>query len=303
MAETKKKATPEAQEKMEEKTQQPRWFNEQLPACTGTLDERIAAIKMELVDVPKTGRNDRFNYDYHTDSDIANPVRALTGKHGVAIYPTVESYEQVERKVGEKTSHLTTLEIHFLLSCIGDGGNPESNPTTRVMRWYGQAEDFGDKGFYQAYTGACKTFLQKLFEIGGDEGDPEAGQASDEQAAAREAGKPTSKGARTAGGGSPDELATQKQKDFIGRLLGERAMTDKEQIEFKEQLESDTFSRKQASEMIGKLKELSKNEEISVDPNQGELGVAAPTDADAPAVEPGEGEPEDGDDNDDLPFG
>jgi hypothetical protein len=144
------------------------------------LAKKLAEVMGEVHRIPKRGRNDFHNYDFATESDIADAVRAGLASRGVMILPQVNGFEvrDVVRETakGKKTACLTFVNMTFTLK-DAETGEAEDR------LWVGCGEDSGDKGIYKAITGATKYFLLKLFVMStGD--DPERdGRKKDKKAA------------------------------------------------------------------------------------------------------------------------
>lgn len=128
----------------------------------GQLAAAMAQVIGAMNHVPKNGRNAFHKYDYATESDITNAVRAELSKVGVAVFPSVG---KVTVAGDDRQGPVTTVELH--VTFVHKSG--EAMTTT----WYGQGQDKTDKGYYKAYTGAIKYCLLKTFLMStGD--DPEA---------------------------------------------------------------------------------------------------------------------------------
>jgi len=127
------------------------------------LAAKIARILGKLGRVAKSGRNTFHNYDYATESDIADALRQHLSAEGVAIFPTVidSKVETVQDRNKSATMATVTLELTFIDGESGD---------LMTTRWIGQGIDQGDKAYYKAYTGAFKYGLMKTFMVStGDE--------------------------------------------------------------------------------------------------------------------------------------
>ena len=132
-------------------------------AMTRPLATKIARILGKLGRVAKSGRNAFHNYDYATESDVADALRQHLSAEGVAIFPSVvdAKVETVQDRNKSATLATVTLELTFIDGESGD---------TMVTRWIGQGIDQGDKAYYKAYTGAFKYGLMKTFMVStGDE--------------------------------------------------------------------------------------------------------------------------------------
>ena len=131
---------------------------------TGALAKKLAEVMGVANRIPKRGRNDFHKYDYATEADIAEAIRAELAQRSVMLFPAITKVNR--EPVGEKGSVLTTLDMEFMFV---DGETGES--ITR--QWAGAGTDKEDKGLYKAMTGGEKYFLLKTFLMPtGD--DPEA---------------------------------------------------------------------------------------------------------------------------------
>lgn len=140
-------------------------------ACVGT--GKLAAALAEVIGamnrVPKNGRNAFHKYDYATESDIMDAVRAELSRVGVAIFPSVGNVKVGEADPKDRGGPVTTVEL--LVTFVHSSGE------AMTTRWFGQGQDKTDKGYYKAYTGAMKYCLLKTFLMStGD--DPEATDGS-----------------------------------------------------------------------------------------------------------------------------
>ena len=134
-----------------------------LNAATGSCARRIAAIMGEITSrVEKRGRNEFHRYDYATEADLLDLLRAKMAAHGLALLPTV--VQSSRTPVGDKGEFLTELWVDFTFHA--DDGD------SLAFRVVGTGTDKLDKGAYKALTGAEKYALMKAFMVStGD--DPE----------------------------------------------------------------------------------------------------------------------------------
>ena len=153
-------------------------------ADTQRLSDRLCAALKAIERIEKRGHNDKFNYDFATESDIADGVRAALSDQGIALQVAVVSVEM--RELGKTSSGsvmwLTTAKMELSLRA-GD--------ECWTSTFYGTGTDTGDKGLYKAITGGVKYFLLKTLLIPtGD--DPEREQETVKPAAPRQAAAPKS---------------------------------------------------------------------------------------------------------------
>lgn len=147
-----------------------------------SLDERMAAVQLELENVPRRGhaevRKDgvlQYEYDYITEADLMKGVRPLLAKHGIATY---YSDELVANANG-----MATVRVSIVFAANGE---------QRIVTADGVGTDRGDKGPNKAKTAAVRYLLWKTFLQPSDE-DPEqenVSQADAERAAAARAPRP-----------------------------------------------------------------------------------------------------------------
>jgi ERF superfamily. len=155
-----------------------------------TLFKKLAKISGEISTVAKNGRNEHHQYDYVTEADLLNAVRAKLAAAGIAYFFSVLSIETrevlapVSKKDGgwdmlpAKSGPVTQVMVS---ATFADG---ESGETWNVIG-AGAGQDAGDKGIYKALTGAQKYLLMKTFLIAtGDdpEGDAKVDKAAGEAA-------------------------------------------------------------------------------------------------------------------------
>ena len=157
------------------------------------LFQKLAKITGEISRVPKRGRNEFHKYDYVTEADLLDAVRAKLSEAHIAYFFSVDdvTVRETEAKAGPITEVAVT-------ATFADGDTGE----TFSVKGAGAGQDAGDKGLYKAITGAQKYVVMKTFLVPtGD--DPEL---DDEKPA------PTSKrvasGGKTAGQAKPSEAAT-----------------------------------------------------------------------------------------------
>lgn len=119
---------------------------------------KLAEVMGAVDRVPKRGRNAFHGYDYATEADITQAVRAeLASRHVMAV-PFVEEVQWADLQRKNGVEKLCTVRVRF---DFVDGDTGE----TLSMPMYGQGSDSGDKAIYKAMTGATKYALLKLFLI------------------------------------------------------------------------------------------------------------------------------------------
>lgn len=141
-----------------------------------TLDERMAAVQLELENVPRRGHAEvkkdgvvQYAYDYITEADLMKAIRPLLAKHGIATYYSDE--------IVANASGMATVRVSIVFAAGGK---------QRVVTADGVGTDRGDKGPNKAKTSAVRYLLWKTFLQPSDE-DPEQENVTqaDAEAAAR----------------------------------------------------------------------------------------------------------------------
>lgn len=132
------------------------------PDDTRTLDERMAAVQLELENVERRGHAEvetrsggKYTYDYILEADLMKAIRPLLSKHGIATYYSdrIVSIDQGQARV----------EVVLRLRAAGE---------ELELRGEGVANDTGDKHANKAKTAAMRYLLWKTFLQPSDE-DPE----------------------------------------------------------------------------------------------------------------------------------
>jgi hypothetical protein len=157
-------------------------------ACVagGQLAAALAQVVGAMNRVPKNGRNSFHKYDYATESDIMDAVRAELAKVGVAIFPSVGEVKVGEADPKDRLGPVTTVEL--LVTFVHESGE------AMTTRWYGQGQDKTDKGYYKAYTGAMKYCLLKTFLMStGDDPEASDGDGQPTRASASRPSRPAPK--------------------------------------------------------------------------------------------------------------
>jgi hypothetical protein len=164
-------------------------------AGKSSLFGKLAKIIGEISRVPKRGRNEFHKYDYVTEADLLDAVRAKLAEANVAYFFSVLSVETRELPGNPKGGPITQVTVS---ATFADGDTGE----TWMVHGAGAGQDAGDKGLYKAITGAQKYLLMKTFMVPtGD--DPEV---DDEKPAARTS---TKSGGKSAGRAEPTAEVVQ----------------------------------------------------------------------------------------------
>lgn len=127
------------------------------PKALAGLFAKLARAMGKIGRLPKSGHNSHFNYDFVTDSDVSDPVRAALADEGVAFFASMVRAQAD----GKKT-------IADFVYTFADG----ETGATWSCNWTGEAIDSQDKGTAKAATSALKYFLLKNFILSsGDQAD------------------------------------------------------------------------------------------------------------------------------------
>lgn len=127
---------------------------------TRTLAAKIAAISKDLGAIKKGGHNKEQHYDFIEYAAVSGKIRELLDKHGVAIIPTVESYER-----DDVTSRSGATGYHYTLKMRFTVINADDQEDKIEATWMGESTDWGDKGINKAETSGTKYFYMRLFNI------------------------------------------------------------------------------------------------------------------------------------------
>lgn len=178
------------------------------PKDLAKLFSKMAGVLGEIQRVAKLGENTQQRYRYATAADLLDEVRPLLARHGIAFFPTVVSSDQREGKTKSGAAKVTTRIVLQTAFCCADTG------AMLVSTWHGEAEDYGDKSYWKAYTGTLKyAHFQTWMVSTGD--DPEEDQ---EPARARRS-EPARKQAAAA-----DPERTQFHTDLLAIINRDRKL-------------------------------------------------------------------------------
>lgn len=161
-----------------------------------TLVMKLCEVMAAVERVAKRGRNEFHKYDYVTEADLADAIRAELASRHIFIFPDVVDVSRTPLEVATtkwvqnqpvesiRKTQLTEITVEWTFV---DGESGEE----RTISVHGVGEDNVDKGFYKAFTGSEKYMLMKSFLIPtGD--DPERDSKEDAKAA-KERGKADAK--------------------------------------------------------------------------------------------------------------
>jgi ERF superfamily len=132
------------------------------------LYSKIHKIITDGVRVGKDGRNDFHKYDYVTEADVVEEMKAIFIKHNIVYDFSVNDVNNVVVDGKE----ITRVEASITLVDLDSG-------ESKVYTFFGDGQDKGDKGIYKAYTGLQKYFFMKNFLIStGDDPENDSGKAN-----------------------------------------------------------------------------------------------------------------------------
>jgi len=132
-----------------------------------TLYAKLARVMGEIGELEKRGYNENFRYQFIRDADVANALRPLLAREGVAILVGMEKVQQEPITSGSgATGYHTVAHLNITFA------DSETGATVTVP-WYGEANDYQDKGVNKCATAGLKYALLKTFLIGSDD-DPDA---------------------------------------------------------------------------------------------------------------------------------
>ena len=118
---------------------------------------KLARVMGRLKKLPKSGYNEHFKYNFVTESDVSDAVRAALAAENVAFLARMRATHPDGKK--------TIVEMEYTFA-DGETG------AIWASIWTGEAIDSQDKGIAQAATSALKYFLMKTFVLSsGDPGD------------------------------------------------------------------------------------------------------------------------------------
>lgn len=139
-------------------------------AVKPSLVRKMVEIMATVDRVPKNGHNSAHDYDYATEADVLDAVRAEMAKRCLLLTPSVVD-SKVEY-VGANKNRVVTIRVRYTLE---DGESGES----RTFDMLGEGYDSLDKAFYKAMTGCTKYAVLKTFNLStGDDPEHEAANST-----------------------------------------------------------------------------------------------------------------------------
>jgi hypothetical protein len=134
------------------------------------LRHKLAAIRREIHNIGKRGRNEFHKYDYAQASDVAGQIGTALAEHNIIIarrnLEVFRNSHMVRRRDGDSEESIVEVKVEYGFL------DADSNEELWQPAW-GEGRDSGDKAVYKAFTGAFKYLLIQAFCLAtGD--DPEA---------------------------------------------------------------------------------------------------------------------------------
>lgn len=126
--------------------------------------QRVLAVMAELDYIQKGKKTVNNQYRFASHDQVTAAVHPLLVKHGIVVWPSVESYKQDNNRT----------ELALLVQMV----NADEPTDSYTMRFLGYGVDPGDKGPGKAVSYAYKYALLKAFNL-------ETGEDSDNDANAR----------------------------------------------------------------------------------------------------------------------
>lgn len=132
--------------------------------------QKLAKITGEIGVIAKDGNNQQQKYKYIEYETIAGKFRELFSKYGVVLIPSMVEQERSAITTSRGSSGLSTV-CHFEFTVV----NADKPDDRFMVKWQGEAADYGDKATNKAATAAVKYYLMRQFNISskGDE-DPDS---------------------------------------------------------------------------------------------------------------------------------
>lgn len=150
-----------------------------------TLATKLSQIMGEVGGLKKDGRNESQKYNFVTADAVMTALRDRFAAHGIAFFTSMtdvwqETIEKTKTYDGKTTIQVYThTRARFEFTFIdGEDG------TTFTNVWFGESDDYGDKGVNKCATAAVKYFLLKMFLIHTDD-QPDADADNDAQRQSR----------------------------------------------------------------------------------------------------------------------
>ena len=116
------------------------------------------------------GYNNQQNFAFVSFGQLTDPIRKSCANHGVFIESRVDQVNTKEIKSNRgSVGTAFTVKMTFRFTAAEDASFVETE-------FFGESQDFGDKGLNKAYTACMKQALMKTFLISTGDDDPDAHQ-------------------------------------------------------------------------------------------------------------------------------
>lgn len=136
---------------------------------SGVASKNVAKKILEMIkntgEIPKTGFNQKFNYKFTKETDVADALRAACLKVGLVVIPSIFGVTKDTFKTGSGGDNFR-VSLMLKLTLI----DPDSGESIE-MDFPGESLDTQDKAVPKAITSAYKYALLKLAMNGGGDGD------------------------------------------------------------------------------------------------------------------------------------
>lgn len=170
------------------------------------LYQKLAKITGEIGVIAKDGNNQQQKYKYIEYETIAGKFRELFSKYGVVLIPSMVEQERSAITTSRGSSGVSTV-CHFEFTVV----NADKPDDRFVVKWQGEAADYGDKATNKAATAAVKYYLMRQFNIS-SKGDEDPDSQTPEVAAKQQ--KPA--------------MASVRQIVAVSKLLASKGVTSDE---------------------------------------------------------------------------
>lgn len=184
----------------------------------------LAAVMKDVDHVAKRDKNEHQRFMFRGIDAVLNAVGPVLRKHGVIVVPDVvgQSYEIVQTTTGKPA---TACRVQVAYTFYGPEGD---NIRSTVI---GEAWDAGDKAAPKAMSVAFRTALLQALALPTDEPDPDT-QVYERDREAQPARRQSAPRSRPSAAAEPDAggLRTDAQSKKLFALLGERGMTDRDEV-------------------------------------------------------------------------
>lgn len=170
------------------------------------LYQKLAKITGEIGVIAKDGNNQQQKYKYIEYETIAGKFRELFSKYGVVLIPSMVEQERSAITTSRGSSGVSTV-CHFEFTVV----NADKPDDRFVVKWQGEAADYGDKATNKAATAAVKYYLMRQFNIS-SKGDEDPDSQTPEVAAKQQ--KPV--------------MASVRQIVAVSKLLASKGVTSDE---------------------------------------------------------------------------